>query len=66
MRCPTCAENTPDAWKPLFVDSAGGGVTHGLSARDHELGHRAVRHVTFDWMHCANNACKELVVRFHE
>ncbi len=66
MKCPTCAEHTPDAWQPLFAQSHGGGANHSLKAREKESDNRAVRHVSFDWMHCANNACKELVIRLHE
>jgi hypothetical protein len=60
MKCPTCQENTPDAWTSLhtFVN---GGTTHGLRRWRH--GHTQV---TLDYMNCANDECGELVIRVHE
>lgn len=60
MRCPTCAQNTPDSWQWLFVNHAG---PHGPEV---ELAAPRESSVAVDWMHCANNDCKELVVRVHQ
>jgi len=49
MKCPTCGENTPDAWHPVA----------NLHSMDR-------RQVSVDHMACANEPCKQLVVRFHD
>lgn len=61
MKCPTCTENTPDAWKPLWVINDDNSRTHGL-----RRGHAGLIQVAPDWMHCANNKCGELVIRVHQ
>jgi Domain of unknown function (DUF4145) len=58
MKCPTCRENTPDAWAPLWVINADGSRTHGLSR-----GPTGLVGIELDWMRCANKACEELVIR---
>ena len=64
MKCPSCGENTPDSWRVLLVE-AGFRSDHTYSLRAPGLlGHDTS--VAFDWMHCANETCKQLVVRMHE
>jgi hypothetical protein len=57
MKCPNCGENTPDAWE-RFHDPAGRSTT----LVNHERG----SFVTVDWMDCANDTCKQLVIRVQE
>ena len=61
MKCPTCGENTPNAWKPLYIEVEGGGFRPALTAPQ---AHAVV--VELDWMHCANDDCGELIIRVHE
>jgi len=61
MKCPTCGENTPDSWQALFRSAEGGGITHGMSR-----GPTGLIGITLDWMQCANDKCKEAVVRIHQ
>jgi hypothetical protein len=75
MKCPTCAENTPDDWKTLIVRSG----THPIQPKwemdmfgpkrgEHgdQFRPAAIAWVQVDWMLCANEACGELVIRMHE
>ena len=62
MKCPSCTENTPNSWQPWFVESAGG-RTHGLRV---EPPRWVASIVSLDYMYCANDDCKELVIRVHE
>jgi Domain of unknown function (DUF4145) len=73
MKCPTCGENTPDAWERLKVKSG----SHPIPAvteldvpgPDESLGReRRIPDawVVIDWMVCANWKCGELVMRMHE
>lgn len=62
MRCPICNQNTPDAWKPLYA-GASGGLTHGLRVEPPKL---PSSEVTLESMYCANEECKQLVIRVHE
>jgi hypothetical protein len=70
MKCPTCGENTPNAWQVLLVQALEPkvGVTAGLSDPSREVRNEHVRthEVHFDWMHCANQECGQLVVRGHD
>src|SRR3954468_22406690 len=65
MRCPTCGQNTPDAWQKLWIQQMG-----GSQLRDPEPSVRETlpgpHVVEFDWMHCANEECGQLVVRGHD
>lgn len=61
MKCPTCGDNTPDSWKPLWRDAEGGGKTHGFSR-----GPSGLMGITADYMHCAVDDCQELVIRVHQ
>jgi hypothetical protein len=62
MKCPTCGENTPDSWKPLYaVPEGSGGFIPELEGP--QSGSKIVQ---LDWMHCANGDCGELVIRVHE
>lgn len=58
MKCPTCSQNTPDAWKKLIVSRAGVTTKYTLEAPH-------LHYVQFDWMHCANPECRQLIVRGH-
>lgn len=60
MKCPTCSENTPDAWKTLYRSGSAGGFTHTLKPP------KPAHEARLDWMHCANPECGELVIRLHE
>lgn len=74
MKCPTCGENTPDAWERLRVQCGGHPVPHtydlDVPGPDESLGRERHRipdgWVVIDWMVCANWKCGELVVRMHE
>ncbi len=60
MRCLTCGQNSPDAWKVLQVHPDG-----TASFREEIKGPHADRY-TVDWMQCANNDCHEIVIRVHK
>jgi hypothetical protein len=65
MRCPVCTQNTPDSWQPWLVSSEGGGYTHGLRVTPGiEFG--VPSEVSLDSMYCANDECRQLVIRVHE
>ena len=81
MKCPTCGENTPDAWQRIVVgvttgdsgrQDAGAVIGLALSGRGATMfeleapGDPHPHRVQFDRMHCANDACKQLVVRGHD
>src|SRR4051794_17178477 len=57
MKCPTCGENTPDSWTKMHP----GGRIPYLQAPQAEADA-----VFVDWMVCANDDCKELVIRIQE
>jgi hypothetical protein len=60
MKCPTCAENTPDSWSELYAKG-----TKGVTSRlEGPQPHNQI--VELDWMRCANEECNELVIRLHE
>lgn len=70
MKCPTCGENTPDAWQPL-LSRTGTPQRPSLSEMpDPDLRIRDARphehQVQFDRMHCANRDCGQLVIRGHD
>lgn len=53
MKCPTCNEHTPDHWEWLYT------------ATD-ELEFPAKQgSISIEWMYCANNDCKDLILRVH-
>lgn len=64
MKCPTCGDHTPDAWQLVQFQAAGGGLIGELRAQEGD--EITLRQVSLDFMHCANNDCKELVIRMHE
>jgi Domain of unknown function (DUF4145) len=74
MRCPVCNQNTPDSWRHLLVDAEGGGTTHGLRVNPPSprvppevgLDYIVSTEVSLDYMYCANDECKQLVIRVHE
>ncbi|HST26442.1 MAG TPA: DUF4145 domain-containing protein [Gaiellaceae bacterium] len=51
MKCPTCGEHTPDAWEGFNPAAFMTKAEHNLS---------------LDHMRCANNDCKEMVIRATE
>jgi len=61
MRCPTCGQNSPETWKVLKVDFGGGTASY----RDDIRGPGADRYKV-DWMQCANQDCREIVIRVHK
>jgi hypothetical protein len=70
MKCPTCGENTPDAWSSWHVLGGGGGGLSGLQqhlAGAIHVSGRLIREYTisFDYMRCANHECQQLVIRGH-
>jgi len=71
MKCPTCSENTPDAWQHWWVQT-GSGHTHALTepgltvqGKNGEGIQLPDTVVQIDWMRCANASCGQLVVRAH-
>jgi hypothetical protein len=77
MKCPTCGENTPDAWRQLIVElsvpdapatptivrlTLGMAAAYELEAPGHPYPHR----IHFDRMSCAAKGCGQLVVRGHD
>ena len=80
MKCPVCGEHTPDAWQflervglfPTGINTSSLGGTPVISdpkvaptyLRDPSDSWRST--VSVDFMHCANTACGELVMRVHE
>jgi hypothetical protein len=66
MKCPTCGENTPDAWTDFQAvkKAQKGGYTRMLNLPS-GTGPRQ-RTVSLDWMHCANLTCQQLVIRMHD
>jgi Domain of unknown function (DUF4145) len=60
MKCPVCGEHSPPASRPFQVP-VHGGVTHAIRSGASDGSEIAV-----EWMRCANEACKEAVVRIHE
>ena len=65
MRCPTCGQNTPDAWKFFCVEEPSEDNDARWSDSEHELPGDG-SFISVDWMQCANADCKEIVVRVHE
>jgi hypothetical protein len=67
MKCPTCGENTSDAWEKLIK---GFGYQsrpeYGLEVPIEDAAADGARRVSFAWMHCANEDCRQLVVRAHD
>ncbi len=65
MKCPTCAQNTPDNWQPLsMVTNAKGAelsepAEEIISMRDRP---RDIRY-SVSWMVCANDDCQETVIQ---
>lgn len=74
MKCPTCGENTPDAWQKLKVRLGNHPLPDvfqiDVRGRDDSLGRDVHRipdaWVVVDYMTCANWKCGELVMRMHE
>jgi hypothetical protein len=65
MKCPTCGQNTPDDWQPLYIRAPRGpGFITELKGQS--LPSEPAEPVTLDYMLCANKECGELVIRVHE
>lgn len=60
MQCPTCSQHSSDDWRDCPF--APGGATPGYAK---ELRGPEQALFTFDWMHCANDQCAQVVVRGH-
>ena len=67
MKCPTCGENTPDAWRRLIVDPHYAQESshryelpdpHPEIRPEAKVGHQ----VQFDWMVCASKDCGQIVI----
>lgn len=63
MKCPVCEQNTPDSWRPWLVTAAGGGTRNDLRVEP-PIGAKST--VSLDYMYCANDECRQLVIRVHE
>lgn len=61
MKCPTCGENTPDAWEPLWRQAERGGQIHAINR-----GTTGLVSISLDYMQCANPRCQEAVIRVHQ
>jgi hypothetical protein len=66
MKCPTCGENTPDAWSDFQAVQPvrGGGYANALNLPSGTGVHQ--RRVSLNWMLCANPACEQLVILMHD
>lgn len=63
MKCPTCGENTRDAWTVLKAEKG----TSGMDRLGYLIAPQAdAQTVVVDFMHCENEKCKELVIRIQE
>lgn len=67
MKCPTCGENTPDAWLTMQPTTTGGSVIGNPAiptvVTDEGMVHASV---CLDYMFCAAAGCGQLVVRLHD
>jgi hypothetical protein len=63
MKCPICTQNTPDNWRTA-VFSEPWGAAQSLSVAPPEPIPGSM--VAIDYMYCANDECKQLVIRVHE
>ncbi len=75
MKCPTCGQNTPDAWQTLIVSlnlpdlplaEAGRVGIREVAVSSTILSAPDDAQVTLDWMRCANDECKELACSLPE
>ncbi len=78
MKCPSCGEITPDAWKQLLERGGShpikpraelqspGPTDDGSTPTPYQAGRIPMAWVEVDWMVCANSKCGELVMRLHE
>lgn len=73
MKCPTCGENTPDAWKQLVTAFRPGEPASMVSSSEtlHQVARFALEaprghSIHFDRMYCANSSCNQLVIRGHD
>src|SRR5581483_6698888 len=72
MKCPSCAQHTPDAWQPWVV-FGGSGTRRVLTQSGRDIQTADGETVTtpdsdiaIDWMECANDRCHQIVIRAHE
>jgi hypothetical protein len=62
IRCPTCTRESNPAWHFFETQTPGEvGYVSGLPR-----GTKAAQQVALDWMHCANEQCRQLIVRVHD
>lgn len=72
MQCPICRQFTPDAWRSLVYREVRDRDSHGITPVTYpdsltvEPPQAVKSFVSFDFMYCANEACRQLVVRAHE
>lgn len=64
MKCPRCRERTPDAWERVIISVASSPYTKAFDLVPFEGAER--RTLQLDWMYCANEECRQLVVRGNE
>ena len=65
MQCPKCGWNTPDAWEKLIVREQMPPGSKPVRTLKSPHDHPRPQNIQFDWMHCAADGCKQLVVRGH-
>jgi hypothetical protein len=65
MRCPVCQQYTPDSWRALVAIQDGGGYKHGLTVEPGGS-YQVNSEVTLEYMYCANDECRQLVIRARE
>jgi len=77
MKCPTCLENTtPDRWVDFVTDdprARSGTDFHAILAGQSRTAPSQSKTLfsanqtgySFDWMRCANDKCRQLVIRIH-
>ena len=68
MKCPACAENTPDRWLPLMVvhDTDGQPLNDPAEEIQTYLEPEHSYVCRIEWMQCANPKCRRIVVQAYE
>jgi Domain of unknown function (DUF4145) len=73
MRCPTCGDNTKDAWKMLQTTilrtddrPVGEAGLADMFETAVPISDREIEGVVLEWMRCENDPCFQTVVRLHE
>jgi hypothetical protein len=71
MKCPYCGDNTPDAWKVLIVSCPTLAASASAVVDPDVLANKVLtdpdqHQIQLDWMYCAAEGCKQLVIRVQE